>query len=192
MTSSGKSARHTVELWTLCVILVAFSAGASGADSNFLAAQSQAGATTAVVTYYRNVEYGFGVPMLKGVSARRDSPPNPNHGLVYELGPNRYVSVSGEFDAADYGSTRAQLDHWLQNENAHSSRRAKFILDGRPAEMAEFVDRQTVTQVIAYRRSDSGGILYDLVLVTSRDKTNEDQARFKSIVKRFKFYPLPK
>ena len=139
---------------------------------------------------YRNVQYGFSVPIVGG-KMYRPAAPNPNHGVLILLGNQRTISISAEYDAAEYGSTTSQLDHWLENEHPDSVKREDTMLAGKPAEEAILQASQVVTMVIAQRRDERGGILYELTLTTTLAHQNEDSAIFDNLAHSFKTYALP-
>jgi hypothetical protein len=99
--------------------------------------------------------------------------PNPNHGVVYLLGFKRTISVSAVYDAAEYGSTKSQLDHWLETEHPDTVTRSPTILAGKPAEQAILRTGNTMNKVVVRRRNENDGILYELTLTT----TPTDQAK---------------
>jgi hypothetical protein len=138
---------------------------------------------------YRNEQYGFGIKVVSG-KVYRPAAPNPNHGVLVILGNQRTISVSAEFDAAEYGSTKSQLDHWLENEHADSVKREATTLAGKPAEQAILQAGQVVTKVIAQRRDEDGGILYELTLTSTQTHRRADSALFDSIARSFKTYAL--
>ena len=140
---------------------------------------------------YRNNHFGFEVPMLAGVKAYRDAPPNPNHGVLYILGKGRTIAVSASYDAAEYGSTKVQLDRWLEGEPVERVERAPATLAGKPAEQATLHKTTTVTKVVAQRRDERGGILYELVLTTTDSHLARDGAKFEGIVASFRALKLP-
>lgn len=145
-----------------------------------------------VTRLYKNTQYGFGVPMLPGIPAYRDAPPSPNHGLVYLLGEARTISVSAVYDAASYGSTKAQLDHWLEGEHPDSVKRTPARLGGKPAEQAILLSGKKVTRVVVQRRGENGGILYEVTLETVEGNRPSDFVAFDRVLKGFKRYPLEK
>ncbi|MDR3479292.1 MAG: hypothetical protein P4L91_01105 [Burkholderiaceae bacterium] len=71
-------------------------------------------------------------------------------------------------------------------------RREVATLGGKPAEQATLQAGQIVTRVIAQRRDERGGILYELTLTTTQANQNEDSALFDGIARAFKTYSLPK
>jgi hypothetical protein len=145
---------------------------------------------TPVKGAYRNSQYGFTVPALPGIHAYRAAAPAPNHGVLYVLGDHRTITVSAEFDAADYGSTKAQLDHILAGMSAGSVDRSAITLDGRPAEQTVFRAGDAVTKVVAQRRDERDGILYELDLTTTPGNQAEDWALFDKVIAGFKSKPL--
>jgi len=154
-------------------------------------AKVQVANMTPVRGAYRNEQYGFGIPVV-GRKTYRMAAPSPNHGVLIILGNQRTISVSAEYDAAEYGSTKSQLDHWLENEHADSVRREAATLDGKPAEQATLQAGRIVTKVIAQRRDErGGGILYELTLTTTQARQSEDLALFQGIARAFKTYALP-
>jgi hypothetical protein len=141
---------------------------------------------------YRNVQYGFSVPILSGIEVYGNEPPNPNHGVVYLLGYERTISVSAIYDAAEYGSTKSQLDHWLETEHPDTITRSPTILAGKPAEQAILRKGNTVNKVVVRRRNEDGGILYELTLTTTQADQTRDIALFDRILAGFKTFKLPK
>jgi hypothetical protein len=174
------------------VLIFAFVGHASADDANAYRVweRAQVANMTSVRGAYRNEQYGFGIPVV-GRKTYRMAAPNPNHGVLIILGNQRTISVSAEYDAAEYGSTKSQLDHWLENEHADSVRREVATLGGKPAEQATLQEGQIVTKVIAQRRDERGGILYELTLTTTQARRNEDFALFDGIARAFKTYALP-
>jgi hypothetical protein len=138
---------------------------------------------------YRNTQYGFSIPVIVA-KMYRPAPPNPNHGMLAILGNQREISVSGEFDAAEYGSTKSALDHSLENEHADSIKRESITLAGRPAEQATLRVGTTITKVVEQRRDEHGGIIYELTLTTTQEHQAEDSALFDRILQSFKTTPL--
>ena len=171
----------------------AFAGHASADDASAYRAweRAQVANMTPVRGAYRNEQYGFGIPIV-GRKTYRMAAPSPNHGVLIILGNQRTISVSAEYDAAEYGSTKSQLDHWLENEHPDSVKREAATLDGKPAEQATLQAGQIVTRVIAQRRDERGGILYELTLMTTRASQNEDSALFDGVARAFKTYSLPK
>ena len=141
---------------------------------------------------YRNEQYGFGVPKLSGVEVYGNKPPNPNHGIVYLLGYKRTISVSASYDAAEYGSTKALLDHRLENKHPDTSTRSPTVLAGKPAEQAILRTGNTVNKVVIRRRNEDGGILYELTLTTTQADQARDIALFDKVLAGFKTFKLPK
>jgi len=141
---------------------------------------------------YRNEQYGFGVPMLSGVEAYGNEPPNPNHGVVYLLGYQRTISVSAVYDAAEYGSTKSQLDHWLATEHPDTITRSPTVLAGKPAEQAVLRTGNTVIKVVVRRRNEGNGILYELTLTTTATDQAKDNALFDLVLAGFKTFKLPR
>lgn len=141
---------------------------------------------------YRNEQYGFGVPMLSGVEVYGNEPPNPNHGVVYLLGYKRTISVSAVYDAAEYGSTKSQLDHWLETEHPDTITRSPTVLSGKPAEQAILRTGNTVNKVVVRRRNEGNGILYELTLTTTPTDQTKDNALFDLVLAGFKTFKLPK
>jgi len=138
---------------------------------------------------YRNTQYGFNIPATT-LKMYRMAPPNPNHGILAILGNQREISVSGEYDAAEYGSTKSALDHWLENEHPDSIKREPTTLAGHAAEQATLQTGTTITRVVEQRRDEHGGILYELTLTTTPEHQAEDLALFDHILQSFKTYPL--
>ena len=141
---------------------------------------------------YRNEQYGFGVPILSGVKVYGNEPPNPNHGIIYLLGYKRTISVSAIYDAAEYGSTKALLDHRLENKHPDTSTRSPTVLAGKPAEQAILRTGNTVNKVVVRRRNEDGGILYELTLTTTQADQARDIALFDKVLAGFKTFKLPK
>lgn len=154
--------------------------------------QEQIAQMVAVKGSYRNEEYGFGVPIPASAEAYRAGPIVPNHGVLYVLGYQRTVTVSAMFDAAEYGSTKVQLDNWLADEHPDSLKRTPTVLAGKPAEQAVLQTGHVVNKVVVQRRNQDHGILYEVTLTTTAEDQAQDSVFFDSVVAGFKTYKLPK
>lgn len=97
-----------IAAWTLQCLAVA-SAAPTAASAPPTWEKTRVETMVEAAQPYRNGQFGFALPALRGTRAYRDAPPNPNHGVLFVLGEKRTISVAAEFDAADYGSTHAQM-----------------------------------------------------------------------------------
>jgi hypothetical protein len=149
-------------------------------------AESRAGMTP-VTHVYRNEQFGFTVPLLVGIHAFRDEAPAPNHGLLYELGDARNISVSASFDAADYGSSQALIERRLAANSAPS---AAIVLAGKPAQRVVTRSGDKVSVLVVQRRGEDGGIFYELTLDSDRPHEAEDTAKFEKVLRAFRTIPL--
>ena len=136
-------------------------------------------------TSYRNGEYGFSVVIPRGVQAYKARPPAPNHGLRLILGHQRMIEVSAVFDAAEYGSTKIQLDQSINSEQPDHVERSPVELDSKPAEKAVLTKGNAVMIIVA-RRRDDGGILYELELTTTPAALAKDTVVFDRLVAQFR------
>lgn len=171
------------------LVLAALAGVNSSQESRWL--RERVAKMTSVQGAYENEHYGFRTPVLPGVKAYRAVAPAPNHGVLYILGEQRTIAVSAELDAADYGSTRAFLDHIAAAIASPPTERKPMTLDGMKAEQAIFRTSDSILKVIALRRDERGGVLYELALTTTLRNQSDDFPLFDKVVAGFKLEPLP-
>jgi hypothetical protein len=147
--------------------------------------------TVPVHGLYANAEYGFSVRLANGVAGEMDAPPLPNHGIRIALGKDRAIEISGEFDAALLGSSRAFIDAELSGEHATNVKYSHSGLGKYPAEMANATVGGQFETLVVQRRDVSGGVFYRVCLTTDSAHMIEDQRKFQNLIATFNEQPLP-
>jgi len=139
---------------------------------------------------YRNVDYGFSMPLLPGISAYGTTPPNPNHGLNYLLGYRRVIFAWAEFDVMFYGNQKNQLKHVIQDW--HIARPVKVSPINIDNHFCDYVrghkKHKQIESIICFHHDESD-ILYYLVLETDASHQQADHQQLMLLARQFKFIP---
>ncbi len=136
---------------------------------------------------YENQNYGFSIEIPATVKAYRDTPPNPNHGILIALGKGRRLFASANFDVLDFGSSKTQLDDMLAG-SGKLLKREQVPWAGLPAEQASLQKGHQMILLRAQYRAD-GKILYELRLESTRAAFAKDKILFDQIAHSFKRFP---
>jgi hypothetical protein len=139
---------------------------------------------------YYNEQYGFGV-RKNNLKAYMSSAPSPNHGVLFLIGENRYITVNASYDAAFYGSNTVNINKSLPRQGVDRIHKKSITLNGRPAEEVTYFEGNTATTMTSQRRNENGGIFYELILRTTKTNLSADTKLFTQVKRDFRTFPLP-
>lgn len=140
---------------------------------------------------YRNVEYGFSVPVPADAKVEQPAAPGPAHGVVVHLESGAEIRVDGEYDAAMLGSVSAAARRVMEDESFVPAPRMRTVRTAGPAArcFGRVSDGTLQRRCVVYRaRPDASSIIYTLAL---DGRARGDEVAFDRIVRGFRLEALP-
>jgi hypothetical protein len=126
---------------------------------------------------YTNADYGYSVDVPSGLVGKRNSSPNPNHGLAIALPPKSVVWVDASYDMPDtpqkfgdlnseLGTLKAERKVWKTTQGGHEELHQALVARG------------------------SGGIIYTIQVDTTPKQKDPAYRIFEAVVRSFRAIPI--
>jgi len=156
---------------------------------------------------YANYEYGYSLTIPRGLVGLSPPAPWPQHGIEIRLAGNHYAHIltNADFSAVDYPSLDAAVDSDLREPRQNSTetqlvsrRRARLrsleamrvMVRYKEAVSGTTFVEETIT-AIRRAKGPEEGVLYTIRLVTPEQRYQNDRKVFESILRSWRFRPLP-
>jgi len=136
-------------------------------------------------------DYGFSVESSANASGYITNGGNANHGVRMILGEHREIDVYPEYTDAEWGNTEPCKPNQFPWEKNSSREVGTVLLGTQAACLVIFKGHNTAWSVIQATGQDRGqGIMFTLVLTTTREALQTDLVSLHQVASTFKKIPI--
>jgi hypothetical protein len=136
-------------------------------------------------------DYGFSVESPPDASEYVTNGGDANHGVRMILGERRKIDVYPEYTDGEWGNTEPCRRNQFPWEKTSSRAAGTVLLGTQTACLVTFTGRNTAWSVVQATGRDRGqGIMYTLLLTTTRQALQTDLASLHQVASTFKRIPI--
>jgi len=136
-------------------------------------------------------DYGFSVESPTNASEYVTNGGDANHGVRMILGEHREIDVYPEYTDAEWGNTEPCKRNQFPWERTSSREAGTILLGIQTACLVTFTGNNAAWSVIQATGQDRGqGIMYTLVLTTTREALQTDMVSLRQVASTFKTIPI--